>query len=121
MAHEKQYTAKQAAFAVLEKVGELLKKSESLEKAEQPGKIQPKEKEQAPPDGVRAQVAPEFNPKEQQEGNNAGPGVNPHNEHEEYGDLRGHIKLAKFIGHMGHKRLSKAAPADPAAPMAKKY
>lgn len=112
MAHEKQFTAKQAAFAVLEKVGELLKKSELL-KAEQPGKIAPKQKEQAPPDSVQTQVAPQQNPKEQAEGNNMLAGTTPTQVGPDqknlpgFDEMRGHIKLAKFLGHMEHKRISK--------------
>lgn len=120
MAHEKQYTPKQAAFAVLEKVGELLKKSEllkteKLEKAEPKGEIHPKEKEQAPPDHVQTQQAPENNPKEQAEGNNELAGTTPTQVGQDgknkpgFDEMRSHLKLAKFIGHMEHKRLSKKA------------
>jgi len=114
MSNEKQYTAKQAAFAVLEKVGELLKKSE-LSKTEQPGKIQPKQKEQAPSDDVRTQTAPQDNPKEQAEGNNMLAGTTPTQVGPDqknvpgFDEMRGHIKLAKFLGHMEHKRVSKKA------------
>lgn len=162
MAHEKQYTAKQAAFAVLEKVGELLQKSELAKKYEgfkaveesarksgasdpaavaaaigrkkygkqafqeaaahghkmgksEDGKIHPKEKEQAPSDDVRSQVAPQQNPKEQAEGNNMLAGTTPTQVGPDqknlpgFDEMKGHIKLAKFLGHMEHKRISKKA------------
>lgn len=136
MAHEKQYTPKQAAFAVLEKVGELLKKSEllkaeALEKAEpswkkpeqnadqhvegkEPkGEIHPKETEQAPSAHVETQQDPQHNPKEQAEGNNELAGTTPTQVGQDgknkpgYDEMKGHLKLAKFIGRMEHKRLSK--------------
>lgn len=213
MAHEKQYTPKQAALAVLDKVGELLKKSElthsilnkadgfkhtdthaghdihvgesggkwahqyfkhgsgyvhgsnsgaifsskqkavegakikisanirkneiptsqnetnektPLKKAEQPGKIHPKEKEQAPSDGVRSQTDPQHNPKEQAEGNNPLAGTTPTQVGPDgknvpgFDEMQGHIKLAKFLGRMEHKRISKSA-APAAAPLNKVY
>jgi hypothetical protein len=133
MAHEKQYTAKQAALAVLEKVSEVLKKSESFKKAEMPwkkpekdadqhaegkapkGEIHPKEKEQAPSDDVRTQESPEKNPAEQKEGNNELAGTTPTQVGQDgknipgFDEIRGHLKLAKFIGHMEAKRKIKQA------------
>lgn len=157
MAHEKLYTPKQAARAVLDKVGELLKKSEfvksemckgcgkmmkgetkhdrcvEIHKAEMPwkkpekdadqhaegkgpkGEIKPKEEEQAPKDGTREQVDPQHNPKEQAEGNNELAGTTPTQVGEDgknkpgYDEMKSHLKLAKFIGYMEHKRLSKKA------------
>lgn len=53
----KQYTAKEVALEVLKKAEECLKKSALLKK----------EKDATPPDGVKAQVAPEKNPKENKE------------------------------------------------------
>lgn len=132
MAHEKLYTPKQAARAVLDKVGELLKKSEFV-KAEMPwkkpekdadqhaegrgpkGEIKPKEEEQAPKDGTREQIDPQHNPKEQAEGNNELAGTTPTQVGEDgknkpgYDEMKSHLKLAKFIGYMEHKRLSKKA------------
>jgi hypothetical protein len=119
MAHEKLFTAKQAAEAVLKKTHELLAKAEPSWKkpeksAEQPadgkapkGEIHPKEPVQGASDDVRQTTPPSQNPKEEAgaEGNNPGPGANPRNEGEPY---KGHIKLAKFIGHMESKRLAKS-------------
>lgn len=56
----KNYTAKQVALEVLKKAEECLKKSELLKKERA-------SKDATPPDGVRAQVAPEKNPKENKE------------------------------------------------------
>lgn len=114
MANEKLFTARQAAQAVLEKTRELLKKSDLL-KAEPVGEIHPKEKEQAPSDDVRAQKAPEANPKEQAEGNNELAGTTPTQVGQDGKNVpgfdemhSGHLKLAKFIGHMEAKRKMRA-------------
>lgn len=145
---EKHFTAKQAAFAVLEKVGELLKKSEfvnteELNKAEgyknqnpkkenakpsehdskdadqhaegkgPKGEIHPNEKEAAPSDDVKEQKDPQHNPKEQAEGNNELAGTTPTQVGQDgknvpgYDEMKGHLKLAKFIGRMEHKRTIK--------------
>lgn len=115
MAQEKLYTARQAADAVLKKTQELLAKSELFKSEKKPvGEILPKEKEQAPSDDVRSQAAPEKNPKEQAEGNNELAGTTPTqvgaDGKNKPGDaeMMGHLKLAKFIGHMESKRKSKA-------------
>lgn len=136
MAFEKQYTARQAAEAILAKVGQMLhKKNENLAKAENSGKenakpsehdskdadqhadgkppkgeIKPAQKEAAPKDGVASTPAPGNNPKEQAEGNNELAGttptqVGPNGKNVPGGDeIKGHLKLAKFIGHMEAKR-----------------
>ena len=64
----KNYTAKQVALEVLKKAEECLRKSELLKKAHS-------EKDQTPPDGVKAQMAPEKNPKEIKEKNNEPTGM----------------------------------------------
>lgn len=146
MAHEKQYTAKQAALAVLERVGEVLKKHEELAKAEpkrpakedttsekadpsvretqnaenehaqgkvDPGIAHPKEHVEAPSDDTRSQTPPGSNPKEQAEGNNELAGTTPTQVGQDgknlpgYDEMKSHLKLAKFIGRMEHKRTIK--------------
>jgi hypothetical protein len=188
MAHEKQYTAKQAAQAVLEKVGEILHKSELLKaekltkarvdnelvlsppdkkiarayrkltsdpladkkpgsnlgKAEKryddensgeesakpsehnskdadqhaegkgpKGEIHPKEHAQGASDDVREQSDPQHNPKEEAEGNNELAGTTPtqvgrDGKNKPGGDeIKGHLKLAKFVGRMDYKRQTK--------------
>jgi hypothetical protein len=68
------------------------------------------ETEQTPKDGTATQAAPEKNPKEQAEGNNELAGTTPTQVGQDGknvpgGDeIRGHLKLAKFIGRMEHKR-----------------
>lgn len=54
------------------------------------------EQDVTPPDEVQEQIAPESNPKEQAEGNNAPWGSSP--------GTKGHLKLAKFIGYAQAKR-----------------
>lgn len=171
MAFEKRYTAKQAAEAVLAKVGEMLQKSEmqkcgtfskvhekarregyseaaadkiagkakAMEKAENPskenakpsdhnskdadqhaegkapkGEIHPKEKEAAPSDEVRSQKSPMENQAEQKEGNNELAGTTPTQVGQDgknvpgFDEMKGHLKLAKFIGHMEAKRKMRA-------------
>lgn len=80
------------------------------------GEIHPKEKENAPSDNVETQAAPEKNPKEQAEGNNELAGTTPTQVGEDgknkpgFDEMKGHLKLAKFIGHMESKRKSKSVP-----------
>lgn len=167
MAHEKQYTPKQAALAVLDKVGEVLAKSElykmnkntesvedaqveqkeeskifektegykpqnskkenakpsehnskdAMQHANGPGpkgEIHPKEKEAgAPTNEVRDQKNPQHNPKEEAEGNNELAGTTPTQVGQDgknkpgYDEMKGHLKLAKFIGRMDYKRSTK--------------
>lgn len=74
------------------------------------GEIHPKEKEAAPSDEVRDQKAPEKNADEQKEGNNELAGTTPNQVGQDgknipgFDEMKGHIKLAKFIGHMEAKR-----------------
>jgi len=80
------------------------------------GEIHPKEKEEgAPTNKVREQSDPQHNPKEEAEGNNELAGTTPTQVGQNGkaipgGDeIKGHLKLAKFIGRMGYKReLNKA-------------
>lgn len=120
MSDEKKYTAKEAAIAVLKKAEEVLKKSEVLKKAqvaksEEPkGEIHPKEPQagesEKPGNRIQEQAAPDKNPKEQAEGNNMPAGTTPTQVGQDgknkpgFDEMRGHIKLAKFIGHMQAKR-----------------
>lgn len=137
MEHEKKYTAKQAALAVLQKTQELLTKSELLKAEQSPakkpqvdadqnaenqhaqgkapsGEIHPKEHVEGASDDVRSQQAPEKNPHEQKEGNNELAGTTPTQVGQDGknmpgGDeIGGHLKLAKFIGHMEAKRKLRA-------------
>lgn len=115
MSDEKKYTAKEAAIAVLKKAEELLKKSDlakasvapaSVQKSEEIPQKASQEADVTPPDKIREQPAPENNPAEQKEGNNPEWGTAP--------GIKGHIKLAKFCGHMQSKRkASKPAPGAP--------
>lgn len=139
MAFERQFTAKEAALAVLKKTQELLEKSEftkseklkkdggqtlggaigfpgsppTVNKSEQPkGEIHPKEHvEGEPTNKVQGRPAPEKNPHEQKEGNNELAGTTPTQVGQDGKNvpgfdemLSGHLKLAKFIGRMEHKR-----------------
>ncbi len=62
-------------------------------------------KKDAPDPRLAEQKNPMTNPKEQAEGNNQEPGTVPSD------DTKGHLKLAKFIGRMEHKRgLKKVMP-----------
>lgn len=126
MSEDKKYSAKEAAIAVLQKAEELLKKSEALKKsagmkkAEPAGEIHPKEPQagesEKPGNRIESQAAPEKNPKEQAEGNNELAGTTPNQVGQDgknmpgLDEMRGHIKLAKFIGHM-HAKRKMAKPA----------
>lgn len=111
MPDNKLYTAKQAAQAVLAKA------SEMLAKAEMPKHLAaPAEKDQTGPQGVKADPNPAA-PNDKVNGNPA-PGALPQN-HVKFAaeGLKGHLKLAKFVGRMEEKRKSKTvtAPAEPTA------
>ena len=80
-----------------------------------PGEIHPKEHVEgeaiAPDKRVEHQMAPGNNPHEQAEGNNPDWGTDP--------GVKGHIKLAHFMGHRSAKKKHSAAPgmaAQQAAP-----
>lgn len=137
MSEQKIYSPREAAVAVLNKAKEMLEKSSVMAKSEKPkGEIEPKEKEQAPSDNVeqtnKDAVPRDGNQPEETEKNpdakedaKLGENVeslveehekeNPEAEAEEghhLGEIKGHLKLAKFIGRMEHKRSNKsAAPA----------
>jgi hypothetical protein len=74
------------------------------------GEIHPHEQEAAPKDGTETQPAPGNNPKEQAEGNNELAGTTPTQVGQDgkniagADEMKGHYKLAKFIGHMEAKR-----------------
>lgn len=131
MADEKKYTAQEAAIAVLKKAEEMLKAS-SLMKAEKEDeneigtKFVKAENKAAPSNSQKprieekpterdyndfetkpghektedhreaTQTPPDSNPKEESEGNNADWGTSP--------QVKGHIKLAHFMGHAGAKK-----------------
>jgi len=106
MPNEKVYTAKQAAEAVLAKASEMLAKAEMLKHP-----AAPVEKQIAAPEGVKADPNPAA-PNDKVNGNPA-PGALPQNQ-EKYAaeGLKGHLKLAKFVGRMEEKRKSISAPMD---------
>lgn len=74
----------------------------------------PAEKDQSGPDGVQKQPDPRTNPKEIQENGNPAPGALPQNQEKFSAELKGHLKLAKFVGRMEAKRASKNSIAKPA-------
>jgi hypothetical protein len=126
MEHEKKYTAKEAAVAVLKKAEEILKSSSLMKAATGPtlGSVigfpgSPPTAPIAKSDNkVQAQPAPNKNPAEIAENSNPAPGASPQNT-EKYGaEMKGHLKLAKFIGRMEAKRGAKTAPAAIPAPAA---
>lgn len=114
MAFEKHYTARQAAEAVLKKAQEVLSKSE-LVKAEPPK--HPHEQDATGPRGPEKQIDPQHNPKEHAEGNNELAGTTPTQVGQDgknlpgFDEMKGHLKLAKFIGHMEARRKGRAKPA----------
>lgn len=138
MAFEKRYTAKQAAEAVLKVAQGVLAKSELLkaensgkenakpsehdskdadQKAQgkaPTGEMKPAQKEAAPSDEIQSQKAPEANPAEAKEGNNELAGTTPTQVGQDGknvpgGDeIKGHLKLAKFIGYMEARRKARS-------------
>lgn len=92
MEHDKKYSAREAAIAVLKKAEEVLKKSEMMKQPSAPA-LKP-EADATPPDGVQSGL----------------PQSPEHNGNPEWGTdpgVKGHYKLAKFLGRMGHKRTLK--------------
>jgi hypothetical protein len=78
------------------------------------GEIHPKEKEAGDPTNeTRPTPGPGNNPKENAEGNNELAGTTPTQVGQDgknkpgYDEMKGHLKLAKFIGRMEHKRSTK--------------
>jgi hypothetical protein len=101
MADEKKISAKEAALAVLKKAEEVIKNSK-LAKAEVPA-ANPDEKEDAKlGEEVESLVDQHM-------------GENPEAEAAE-GHLKGHLKLAKFLGRMEHKRGQKKEAPEAEAP-----
>ena len=74
------------------------------------GEIHPKEHEEGKSDDVRRIPNPMSNPKEKAEGNNELAGTTPTQVGQNgknmpgYDEMKGHLKLAKFMGMMQHKR-----------------
>ena len=102
---KKFYSAKEAAIAILAKTEEMLKSHALTKNAPMQGKPDhsnpPKENSEmkpasSHPEGTNATPAPDANPHEQAEGNNADWGTSP--------QVKGHIKLAHFIGHTSAKK-----------------
>lgn len=99
------------------------KSEDGMKAAPSTDKNAPGEKAQDTPEGVKASPNPAA-PNDKVNGNPA-PGAFPQNE-EKYAaeGLKGHLKLAKFVGRMEEKRKAKtvvsaAAPAPAAAPLGK--
>lgn len=69
----------------------------------------PSEKDQTGAQGVQKQPDPRTNPKQMQENGNPAPGALPQNEEKFSAELKGHLKLAKFMGRMDEKRSTKKA------------
>ena len=94
--------------------GSIKAKVEKSEDAEPKGEIHPKEPQvgesEKPGNRIHGQLAPDKNPKEEAEGNNMPAGTTPTQVGQDgknlpgFDEMRGHIKLAKFIGHMQAKR-----------------
>lgn len=95
----KHYTAKEVTIEVLKKAEECLKKSALLKK----------EKDVTPPDGVKAQVAPEKNPKEKKEQEGTHPTGTADVEDKRLKKSEGVSNLAKFMEDVKSKRLSKGS------------
>lgn len=96
MSDEKKYSAQEAAAAVLKKAEEMLKSSKLFKKNEEIPKTAAATPEAAPADGVQAEP-------------NA-PADVPRNGNPEWGTdpaIKGHVKLAKFAGHIEAKRKMK--------------
>jgi len=80
------------------------------------GEMNPAQPQVAPKDGTATQPSPGNNPKEQAEGNNELAGTTPTQVGQDGknipgGDeIKGHLKLAKFIGHMESKRKHRGIP-----------
>ena len=67
--------------------------------------------DETPSDNVEQTPDPRTNPKEIAENGNPAPGALPQNEEKYSAEMKGHIKLAKFVGGMEKKRASKG-PAN---------
>lgn len=89
--------------------------NEVVQKAEPKGEIHPKEQQAGeavkPGERVKEQVPPQENTHEQAEGNNEPAGTTPKDGIEQSQELGSHLKLAKFIGRMEQKRVSKQVQA----------
>jgi len=99
------------------KLSEAGKEERSPEASDQSFKVQGKDQKTSSGEKRLAeQKDPMHNSKEQAEGNNEPAGTTPTQVGQDgknkpgYDEMKGHLKLAKFIGRMEHKRTSKAAP-----------
>lgn len=112
MPNEKLFTAKDAALAVLAKAQEMLAKNDLMQKKPSSDQNAPAEQDQSGPAGVKPVTNPAA-PNDNVNGNPA-PGALPQNEvkYGAEGGKKGHLKLAKFMGRMEHKR-SLGKPAAP--------
>lgn len=91
---------------------DLGKAEDGMKAAPSTDKNAPGEKAQDTPAGVKASPNP-ARPQAHENGNPA-PGAFPQNEQKYGAELKGHLKLAKFVGRMEEKRKAKAVPAQPA-------
>jgi hypothetical protein len=84
------------------------KEEKQPEKSDKAFEVKGKESKSSNDARLAGQTDPHDNPKEQAEGNNPPAGAEPKNQVEQPGNFtKGHMKLAKFIGRMEGKRLSK--------------
>lgn len=105
----KQYSPREAAIAVLKKAEEMLKSlpADQLAKFEMEEKPHPKKEHEDKQDGqdqtVETSQTPEETTAKNPEGSNPAPGAEPQAPAYDAG-FKGHIKLAKFMGHMESKK-----------------
>ena len=100
----KQYTAREAGIAVLKKFEEMLLAKNEQEKQSHPKEHEDKLEEQD--DSVTQDQSPEETTKKDAEGSNPEPGSEPQDANYD-AHFKGHIKLAKFMGHIEAKKGSK--------------
>lgn len=98
------------------KPSELGAQEKEPEKTDEAYDVEPGKKEMGQDPRLAEQKAPGANPKEEAEGNNELPGTTPNKVGQDgknmpgYDEIKGHLKLAKFIGRMEHKRGQKKMP-----------
>lgn len=97
------------------KLSEEGKKEKQPEESDKAFEVEGKESKSSDDARLKEQESPEKNPKEQAEGNNEKAGTTPTQVGEDgknkpgYDEMKGHLKLAKFIGYMDGKRASRKA------------
>lgn len=101
---DKKYTHKEAAMAVLAKVAEIAKKHETVLEKSNGQQINANSVA-----GAQGESSPPMNPMKMSEGQPPAPAAQPPQAQAPKG-IKGHIKLAKFIGRMEHKRGSSKKP-----------